>query len=721
MRSLPLLVALCLFAPSARASTTPSKDGELRSAKRHYLKALLLEHGGDYNGALREFEEAAKDDPKSSFILQQAADLSIEMGQPAKALEFAKRLVALDAKSSKAQILLGQVLWASGETAPAQKAFEEALALEPKSTEAMFALGHLLSAQSPEKAKRYFERYLAMNPENAAEAHYQIALVDQRQGRWRDAEAHLKSAIEIEPDNPQGHYSLAQVYEVQKDTDAALGEYEKLLEIQPNDVNLIDHVGELYFLKDDLVSAQAQFERAKALSPKHPGTCLWLALLAEKKGDFLGAAHQLEDSSALGQEPELSLRLSYYLTQANRLDDSVKVLEQAHSKWPDSVEISYFLALGYGDLKRFDPAVSLLQDVLRKKPDSRDARFQLGAIFEKMGRVDEMRREFQTLIDQSPADAAAMNYLSYSLADRGVDLSTADALARKAVELDPDNGAYRDTLGWTYFKEKQFPQAVDELSHAAKLLPDDPTVWDHIGDALAEMKQPEKAWGAWKTSSANDPENKQVLEKVSRAESGWNSSELGQRLFEFLRRRRGAFSRLGAVSNVTATIAGRTVNLTGLLSFSAPNDLSLEVLGPLMVPMFHARLEDDQPFAMDPLPVDGLPPETFEKVMARSFVLLRDYLSGKLFDERPVDYHNGWRTRWMATPKHQIFLDDARTRIEGVKSEDDLPVRLSLSDFKTLHGHSVPGFFKLEGKGFSVSIQLQNPKASFADEAAGVQ
>src|SRR5581483_5109591 len=133
--------------------------------------------GGDLNGALREFEEAAKDDPRSAFILQQASELSIEMGQPPKALEFARRLVALEPKSAKAHILLGQVEWAGGSTVEAQRSFEEALAIEPKSTEAMFALGHLLSAQSPEKAKRYFERYLAMNPENAAEAHYQIALV----------------------------------------------------------------------------------------------------------------------------------------------------------------------------------------------------------------------------------------------------------------------------------------------------------------------------------------------------------------------------------------------------------------------------------------------------------------------------------------------------------------------------------------------------------------
>src|SRR5208282_3889861 len=198
-------------------------------------------------------------DPRSPYILEQAAQLAIEVGQPDKALSFAQRYVAIDPNTAKAHILLGQVRWARGETSEAQQAFEAALKSDPKSSEAMFALGHLLTAQSPEKAKHYFEKYLTANPDNSAEAHYQIALVDQREGHWDDAISHLKSAIDLEPDNPQGHYSLAQVYEVKRDTDAALGEYLKLLEMEPEDLNLIDHVGELYFLKGDLSNAETQF------------------------------------------------------------------------------------------------------------------------------------------------------------------------------------------------------------------------------------------------------------------------------------------------------------------------------------------------------------------------------------------------------------------------------------------------------------------------------
>ena len=294
-----------LIALPASAST--------KASTQHYLKALLLQHQGDYVEALKEYETASQLDPRSPYILEQAAELALEVGRPDKALEFSTRYIDTEPKSAKARILLGQVHWARGETVEAQKDFEMALQLEPKSSEAMFALAHLLSAQSPDKAKRYFQKYLDNNPDNAAEAHYQIALVNQRQGLLDDAVSHLKSALELEPENPQGHYALAQVFEVKKDTDAALGEYQTLLEMEPEDLGLIDHVGELYIMKDDLSDAEAEFLKAKALSPHHPGNCLWLAILSEKRGDFAAAAHFLEESSSLGQEPELSLRLSAVL------------------------------------------------------------------------------------------------------------------------------------------------------------------------------------------------------------------------------------------------------------------------------------------------------------------------------------------------------------------------------------------------------------------------
>ena len=138
----------------------------------------------------------------------------------------------------------------------------------------------------------------------------------------------------------------------------------------------------------------------------------------------------------------------------------------------------------------------------------------------------------------------------------------------------------------------------------------------------------------------------------------------------------------------------------------------------IILPMFHVELSGDRPFAMDSVSADGISPDVFRQILERSFALLRDYLSGDVFTERPAEYHNGWRTRSISTSKHQIFLDDIKGRIQGMKSEGDFQVRLSLDDFRTVQGQQIPAFFKLEGKGFSLSFQLQDPKISFQEPAS---
>ena len=55
-------------------------------------------------------------------------------------------------------------------------------------------------------------------------------------------------------------------------------------------------------------------------------------------------------------------------------------------------------------------------------------------------------------------------------------------MIKKAVALDPANGAYLDSLGWAYFKLGKYDQAEDNLTKAAQHMASDPTVQDHLGD-----------------------------------------------------------------------------------------------------------------------------------------------------------------------------------------------------------------------------------------------
>jgi tetratricopeptide (TPR) repeat protein len=95
-----------------------------------------------------------------------------------------------------------------------------------------------------------------------------------------------------------------------------------------------------------------------------------------------------------------------------------------------------------------------------------------------------------------------LNYLGYMLADKGIRLPEALKLIRKAVELEPMNGAFLDSLGWTYFKMGQYELAEDNLRQAVERDQTDPTVHDHLGDLYEKTGRIRLAAAQWQLSLA---------------------------------------------------------------------------------------------------------------------------------------------------------------------------------------------------------------------------
>jgi tetratricopeptide (TPR) repeat protein len=97
-----------------------------------------------------------------------------------------------------------------------------------------------------------------------------------------------------------------------------------------------------------------------------------------------------------------------------------------------------------------------------------------------------------------------MNYLGYMLADRGDRLDEAIRLVTRALQADPDNGAYLDSLGWAHFKKGDLPEAEKYLSEAAERLPRNGEIQEHLGDVRAKRGQWQGAIDAWTRALQGD-------------------------------------------------------------------------------------------------------------------------------------------------------------------------------------------------------------------------
>jgi tetratricopeptide (TPR) repeat protein len=98
----------------------------------------------------------------------------------------------------------------------------------------------------------------------------------------------------------------------------------------------------------------------------------------------------------------------------------------------------------------------------------------------------------------APGSAEALNYLGYLLADRGRALDEAVRLVERALEADPGNPSYLDSLGWAHFRRGDLREAEKYLTPAAEQLPRNAVVQDHLGDVFAGLGRWDEAIASWR-------------------------------------------------------------------------------------------------------------------------------------------------------------------------------------------------------------------------------
>jgi tetratricopeptide (TPR) repeat protein len=202
---------------------------------------------------------------------------------------------------------------------------------------------------------------------------------------------------------------------------------------------------------------------------------------------------------------------------------ALKFLAEARRRFPGAPEIVYYLAIAQREAKQIQQAVATFEEVLHDAELDEDNEivnakfyFNYGATAEQAGLYEKAADLLRKSIALDPANAAeAYNYLGYMWADHNMHLDEAEEMIKHALEIEPNNGSYLDSLGWVEFRKGKFDQALADLLRAAKNIEhDDPIVFEHIGDIYLKLDRLSEALGSWQKALALDPKNKKLAEKI---------------------------------------------------------------------------------------------------------------------------------------------------------------------------------------------------------------
>jgi tetratricopeptide (TPR) repeat protein len=233
--------------------------------------------------------------------------------------------------------------------------------------------------------------------------------------------------------------------------------------------------------------------------------------------DTMRMNHQLpqavgELDSALQKFPderELQILRAYVVGELGRVEEAVKQLQGLMNKTPADRELYLSLAQVYSQAKQYAEAEQAINQALEfsSKPEEQEySRFLLGSIYERQKKYDLAEEQFKKVLAADPLNASAANYLGYMLADRGVRLEESVKYIQKALQLEPNNGAYLDSLGWAYYKMNRCDLAQPPLEQAARLMSDDPTIHEHLGHLYLRMGKETLAQQEWERALKEWPQ-----------------------------------------------------------------------------------------------------------------------------------------------------------------------------------------------------------------------
>jgi len=252
----------------------------------------------------------------------------------------------------------------------------------------------------------------------------------------------------------------------------------------------------------------------KEQAVREPALQLAADALVQRKSydDALKLLDHAQAAQADPPSPTLGAKRAEVLFRAGREAEALRHLQDlAGAQDPHSALAA---AEAYQRLDKYAESVPVLEKLIARPdggltaPGSKAAHFLLGAAYERSGKREQAVAEFRRLLDADPEYHAALNYLGYMFAERGENLGEAQKLIEKAVALEPDNGAYVDSLGWVYYRLGHFEQARTTLERATRLETADGTVQEHLGDVYGAMGQRDRAGEAYRRAialEAGDP------------------------------------------------------------------------------------------------------------------------------------------------------------------------------------------------------------------------
>jgi tetratricopeptide (TPR) repeat protein len=487
-----------------------------RSVEDRMVLGQLYTVKHDQKKAEEQFNTARAIEPDSEEVILNLARMYADSGD----INHAAKVIAdvpVNDRTAKMEFTLGAIYDQMKQPKNAIEAYKRAADMQPGDPRTLDALAQaLMSDDQFDEAMKQYRAFAASDPENASPLVH-IADILSRQSKYDEALTTIRKARQLDPTSLEAGFSEGRLLDI-------LGHFDEAAKTYSNMVDLTSHANGAY--TDEEKNNRSIFlERLGSI------------YIEQNKTDEAAATYQKMidmggDSEIRGYQSQVDA-----YRQAQQFDKSLEVARKAVAANPKKRELKLMLAGELADQGKTDEAFAITKDLLTNTPDDRmvwiaisqmnvrlrrwkDAEdamakaeplttkkedklyllFLRGELAERQKHYEPAEQYFRQVLDLDASNAMTLNYLGYMLADKGMRLPEALKMIRKAVDQEPWNGAYLDSLGWVYFKMGEYELAEDNLRQAVARNQTDPTVHEHMGDLYEKTGRIRQAAEQWQLS-----------------------------------------------------------------------------------------------------------------------------------------------------------------------------------------------------------------------------
>ncbi len=458
------------------------------------LLAELAAKDKKYDEALSLLENVFGRDPEYVDGCRLQSDVLLEKGDTKKAVEVLERL---DQKYPGAPIIkyqLARAYLTNNNVNQAKAALDEVVSGDPNYDDAVLLLAQVnLRTGHADAAIEPLTRLLKRRPDLRTAA-LLLASAYGALDRFDDAALVLEEQDRVAPNDPQLQIALGMTYRQAKRNDEARQAFEKATQLAPDNLVPVNALLDLDLLDKHFDAARQRIRRQFQKNPDAP------------------AAHFLEGK---------------ILVAERKWDSAEGELQKTLQLDPNFSSAYDLLVQAYLATNKLPQAVSQLQGLLSKDSNNSAALMTLALLYERMQDYPKERDAYEKLLVIKPEFFPALNNLAYLYAERLNDLDKAYDLARKAHDLQPQDAAAADTLGWVLYKRGDFQQALTILQESAEKAADRPEIQFHLGMTAYMMGQTDLAKVALRKAAgaAKDfPGKEESKRRLALLESGTAAS-----------------------------------------------------------------------------------------------------------------------------------------------------------------------------------------------------